>query len=163
MFRGHAIRERAKCLHAEFDIIDPAWFHSFDVGLRHPFRAHAAAHTFSDLRVRRNVMANRILGGIPVMQIGKTFVPILAVAPVQIETRDNRPIGLDGHLDLEGKRRVLPVIFLGGRAAIDDKQGNHMDIGSGAPGFGRSGETDHLETVTVGHLERSRGAVGSNG
>ena len=85
----------------------------------------------------RDVVPDRVLGDIAVVEIAQALVPIVAVEPVQVDTGDERVVSLHGHLDLECEGGVLESVVFGGFAPVD---GEHRD----RPNVHRAFDCSHL-------------------
>ena len=118
----------AERLHAEFDIIDACRLHPFDFGPRHPFRMHSPTCAVCHLGFCGDVVADRVVGNVPVVQVGHPLVPVVAVESARVHSRNKRPIGLDAHLDLKRKGRVLQIVVLGRLSPVYDEQRNRTRI-----------------------------------
>ena len=122
------ILQRAQRLHAEFDAGDVRRFHTFHRRMGHPFGMHPAAFAIGRFGAHGNVVADGVFRRVPVMQVGETLVPVVAVEAARVVARDEWLVRFYGHLDLEGESGVLHIVVLSGRPSIDDEQGNGASV-----------------------------------
>ena len=150
--------QRAQRLHAELDTGDMRRFHTLHRRMGHPFGVHEATLAIGRFGAYGNVVADRVFRRVPVMQVGETLVPVVAVEAARVVARDEWPVRFHGHLDLESESRILHIVVLGGGPSIDDEQRNSAGVEiafySSYPGW--PNQADKLETAAVRHVEPNR-------
>ena len=119
---------------------------------------YAAALAVSHIRAGGNVVADRKIGDIAVVKIGKPLVPVVALQSPGIKPRDQRAVRLDAHLDLEGEGSILKVAALGRRAPVHDEQRNGPSIQEAVDRFDPrlSDQASNLQAAAVRQVVRSR-------
>ena len=152
------ILQRAQRLHAEFDTRDVRRFHTLHRCLGHPFGMHPTTFAIGRFGAHRNVVANGVFRRVPVMQVGETLIPVVAVKAARIVARDEWPVRFYGHLDLESESGVLYIVVLSWPPSIDDEQGNSAGIEiafySSYPGW--PNQADKFKTAALRHVEPNR-------
>ena len=150
--------QRAQRLHAELDTWDMRRFHTLHRRMRHPLGMHQATFAVGGFGAHGNVVADGEFRRVPVMQVGETLIPVVAVEAARVVAREERAVRFHGHLDLESESRILHIVVLGGGPSIDDEQGYSARVEiafySSYPGW--PNQADKLETAAVRHVEPNR-------
>ena len=159
--RGRRAIEVAERLHAELHGADLGRVDPRHAGPRHPLGPDPAAFIAGEVGARRDVVADRVLGDVAIVQIGEAFVPIPTVQTVQVHAGDQRPIRLDVHFHLKRERGVLPVAVRRRGPAVHREQRHRPGREGAAEGLhpGRPDEADHGEPAAARQLEAGRPAV----
>ncbi len=150
-FRGWRSIEAAERLHAELHGADRRRLDPRHPCLRHPLGPDPAAFAAVEVGAGGDVVADRVLRHVAIVQVGEAFVPIRAVQAVQVHAGDQRPVRLDVHFHLERERGVLPVAVERRRPAVHREQRHRPGRARPVKGLHASGpdEADDGEAAAI--------------